>query len=338
MKKNSMVVALWVNSKTFVNFRLRDEHLRRLRQAFLDFTFIHCETKEQFLSALPRADIACSFRFKAEWFSDAPRLRRLISPTAGRDWFPTKLPPGVRFEFSTFHGKIMAETVVGMMLSHARGLLRAHSLQRNEPWPNQTLEPGLRLLKRSRVTVLGLGHIGNHIGGLAKCFGAMITGMRRTLGVKPEYFTEEDRLFPAARLDEVLPETDHLVLCLPANPDTTGILNARRMTLLPQNAGIYNVGRGNAVDEQDLADLLRERPLCEAYLDVFRTEPLPADSPLRDLPNCLILPHVSANAPEYIDLFIDELIERLGSERAQGVGAVAQANRDRWRIRVFGER
>ena len=93
-----MVVVFWVKSKTFVNFRLRDEHLRRLRQAFLDLTFIHCETKEQFLSELPRADIACSFRFKAEWLYAAPSRRRLISPTAGRDWFPTKLPPGVRFE------------------------------------------------------------------------------------------------------------------------------------------------------------------------------------------------------------------------------------------------
>jgi len=67
-------------------------------------------------------------------------------------------------------------------------------------------------------------------------------------------------------------------------------------------------------DEEALADLRRERPLCEAYLDVFREEPLPAESPLCRLPNCLILPHVSANAPEYVDLFIDELIDRLSGD------------------------
>ena len=86
------------------------------------------------------------------------------------------------------------------------------------------------------------------------------------------------------------------------------------MARLPQQAGIYNVGRGNAVDEDALVDLLRERPLCEAYLDVFHQEPLAAESPLRELPNCLILPHVSANAPEYMDLFVDELIDRLSGE------------------------
>jgi phosphoglycerate dehydrogenase-like enzyme len=309
-----MVIVLWVHSKVFANFRLREEHIRRLQEPFPDFGFIHCQSKEQFLEALPDADIVCSFRFKAEWFGRAPKLRRLISPTAGRDWFPDQPPPGVKLEFSTFHGKIMAETMVGMMLSHARGLIRAYSLQKDEPWPNQTLEPSLRLLRGSQVTVLGFGHVGNHIARLVKCFGAVVTAVRRNPGQRPDYFGKQDRLLPADRLEEVLPQTDHLVLCLPSMAETTGILNARRMMLLPENAGIYNVGRGNAVDEAALAALLRERPLCEAYLDVFREEPLAAESSLRNLPNCLILPHISALSPEYMDLFIDELIEKLTEE------------------------
>ena len=272
-----MVVALWVHSKIFANFRLLDRHIRRLEQSFPDSSFIRCQTKEQFLEALSRADVVCSFRFKAQWFARAPKLRRLVSPTAGRDWFPAELPPGVRFEFSTFHGKIMAETVVGMMLSHARGLLRARVLQNEEPWPNQRLEPALRLIKGSRVTVLGFGHIGSHIGRLVKCLGAGITGLRRNPGQRPDYFTGVDRLLPAEHLEETLPQTDHLVLCLPATAQTTGILNARRLALLPENAGIYNVGRGNALDEEALAELLEERPFCEAYLDVFREEPQKKD-------------------------------------------------------------
>ena len=74
------------------------------------------------------------------------------------------------------------------------------------------------------------------------------------------------------------------------------------------------MGGGNALEEEALAALLGERPLCGAYLDVFREEPLAAESPLRKLPNCLVLPHISANAPEYIDLFVDELIQHLASE------------------------
>jgi len=161
------------------------------------------------------------------------------------------------------------------------------------------------------VSVLGFGHIGGHIARLLKCLGAEITGLRRTPGARPEYFSEEDRLLSVSRLDDVLAKTDHLVLCLPATPDTTGIVNAGRLALLSPQAGIYNVGRGNAIDEAALAALLRKRPLCEAYLDVFGEEPLAADSPLRGLPNCLVLPHVSAVAPEYMDLFVGELIDRL---------------------------
>jgi phosphoglycerate dehydrogenase-like enzyme len=313
-----MIVVLWVHSKVFTSFRLREEHLDRLRESFPRATFVHCQSRERFLEALPDADVACSLRFKTEWFDRAPKLRRLISPTAGRDWFPDQPPPQVRFEFSTFHGRIMAETVVGMMLSHARALLRAFSLQQEVPWPNQRLEPSLRCLRGSRVTVLGFGHVGAHIARLVKCFGAAVTGVRRNPGRKPDYFTEQDRLLPADRLEEVLPQTDHLVLCLPAMAETTEILSARRMKLLSSNAGIYNVGRGNAIDEPALAALLRERPLCEAYLDVFREEPLAADSPLRSLPNCLILPHVSALSPEYVDFFIDELIERLAEGPDRG--------------------
>ena len=208
----------------------------------------------------------------------------------------------------------MAETVLAMMLGHARGLIRAYDLQKKESWPDQKLEPGLRLLKNSRITVLGFGHIGTHIGRLAKLLGAKITGLKRKPGVTPDFFTNEDRLLSVDHLEEVLPETDHLVLCLPATSGTSGILDGPRMARLPQQAGIYNVGRGNAVDEDALVDLLRERPLCEAYLDVFHQEPLAAESPLRELPNCLILPHVSANAPEYMDLFVDELIDRLSGE------------------------
>jgi len=142
-----------VHSKVFANFRLGDRHLRRLERSFPDSRFVRCQTKEQFLEVLPQADVACSLRFKAKWFHRAPKLRRIISPTAGRDWFRAENPPGVRFEFSTFHGEIMAETVVGMMLSHARGLLQARNLQREESWPDQTLEPALRLIRGSRVTI-----------------------------------------------------------------------------------------------------------------------------------------------------------------------------------------
>jgi phosphoglycerate dehydrogenase-like enzyme len=207
----------------------------------------------------------------------------------------------------------MAETVLGMVLCHARGLLAAYRVQEAQAWPRLELEPGLSTLRGARLTLLGLGAIGTHIGRLAKAFGARLTGLRRRPSSPPEYFTADDRLLPAGALDSVLPETDHLVVCLPAAPETDRILDARRLDRLPAHAVLYNVGRGNALDEQALASWLSARPRAGAFLDVFQVEPLPEDSPLRRLTNCLILPHLSAIAPDFLDLFVEELIERLSA-------------------------
>ena len=75
-----------------------------------------------------------------------------------------------------------------------------------------------------------------------------------------------------------------------------------------------NVGRGNAVCEEDLVWALEEKRIAGAYLDVFETEPLPETSALWALPNVLIQPHISAASPQYLDLFVDELLEKLKAQ------------------------
>ncbi len=312
-----MTVVVWLVAKPLAALRLGERHQNRLREALPEARFLFCLSREEFLEALPQADVVAAWVFKQEWLELAPRLRRIISPTAGAEWFPIQPPPGVSLEFSHFHGLIMAETVLGMILGHARGLFASRSLLAGNPWPRAELEPWLRTLRGSRLTVLGFGPVGQHVARLAKACGPRLTALRRSPAAPDRaplpWFEPGDRILPASELDRVLPETDHLVLCLPATPATDGILDARRLELLPAHAGLYNVGRGNAVDERALASWLSNRPLAAACLDVFREEPLPADSPLRALPNCLILPHLSAIAPEFLDLFVEELSDRLAA-------------------------
>jgi phosphoglycerate dehydrogenase-like enzyme len=94
-------------------------------------------------------------------------------------------------------------------------------------------------------------------------------------------------------------------------------MDARRLALLRPDAYIYNVGRGNAIDVPALAAALRGGNLRGAGLDVFPEEPLPEDSPLRGCPGAMRLPHVSAFAPNYLDLYLDELSPAL-AEAATG--------------------
>jgi phosphoglycerate dehydrogenase-like enzyme len=97
-----------------------------------------------------------------------------------------------------------------------------------------------------------------------------------------------------ADLDRVLPAADWLVLAPILSPETRGMIDARRIALLPRGARVINISRGAVIDETAMIEALRSGQLGGAYLDVFEKEPLPADSPLWSLPNVILTPHNSA--------------------------------------------
>ena len=146
-----------------------------------------------------------------------------------------------------------------------------------------------------------------------------ITGISRQSGEPPEYFNEKDQVLAAEQFDDCLPQSDFLILALPATLQTNRILDARRIALLPPHAAVVNVGRGNAIDEDALASALLKGTLAGAYLDVFTEEPLPDSSPLRQAPNAFLFPHASAIAPQYLDLFMEEFARRFEERYAKGV-------------------
>lgn len=270
-----------------------------------------CRHEEDFLRELPEAEVVFVWRFKQAHFAHAPELRLIATPAAGKDYFHIDPPPYVTVSHGAFHGLLMAETVAGMVLGHCRGIIAARRLS-GAAWPQAEVGANMRSLRGARVTILGFGHIGQWVARLLKPFGVGLTGIKRTVTDGfPAFFDGEDKIVPIGKLDEVLPVTDHLILCLPRSPETNHMINASRLALLDDHAVLYNVGRGNAVDEDALAAALRAGQLAGAYLDVFETEPLPLDSPLRECPNAFIMPHVSAVSPDYMRLFCDEVSARL---------------------------
>jgi phosphoglycerate dehydrogenase-like enzyme len=264
---------------------------------------------------LADAEIALVWRFKSEWFERAPRLRVLATPAAGKEDLPPAPPPGVRVHFGSYHGKIMAETVVGMMLASCRGLLLCHSLQKEHAWPRVEVAKALVPIRDSHALIVGFGAIGTHIVRLLKPFGVRVTGFRRTPMEKPAILGEADRLLTMDQLDDELPGADHLILVLPKSPETNLLLDKRRLSLLPKHAFVHNVGRGNSVDEDALTDALERGDIAGACLDVFQQEPLPENARIRQAPRLLILPHVSAVADVYLDYFVEELAEWIQAEK-----------------------
>ena len=310
-----MKISAWLTHPEIPCFNLTKSQAESIEGAIDEARVQICRDRDEFIDSLEESEIVLVWTFLQEWFDLAPGLRWVVTPAAGRDYFQVEPPDGIRIDYCSFHGEIIAETVIGMLLSHCRGLRETELLNRENPWPRRDLAGKLVPLRGSRLTILGFGNIGTWIAKLAKPFGVQVTGIRREEGAAPEFFEAGDTVLGVESLEAVLPTTDHLVLALPSGEETDKLMDERRLGLLPKNATISNIGRGNAVDEASLAAALNDGSLAAAWLDVFRNEPLEEDSPLRSCRNAFIMPHCSAVAPNYLELFCEEFIEKF---RARG--------------------
>lgn len=197
------------------------------------------------------------------------------------------------------HAPAMAETVIAMMLHFARGLdfaVRSQAARRWDSAPFADHPETITEIAGSTIAIVGLGGVGREIAKRALSLGMRVNAMRRSGRPAPadiELFKGPDGLH------RMLRTADFVVLTVPSTGDTRDMLDAAAIAQMKRGAVLINVARGDILDEDALAEALRERRIRGAALDVFRTEPLPADSPLWDLPNLLLTPHVSATTPQF---------------------------------------
>jgi phosphoglycerate dehydrogenase-like enzyme len=213
------------------------------------------------------------------------RLRVIQTTSAGVDWLIGQVPGHITVcNARGVYDAPLAEWVVGAILAMQRGLVQSRDAQAQHAW--ETIEPP-DLLDR-RVVILGQGSIGTAIADRLRPFGVELTGVARTA---------RDGVRGLADLDDVLPRADVLVNMLPLTTETAGLVDARRLGLLPDGALVVNAGRGRTIDTAALVAELRAGRL-RAALDVTDPEPLPPDHPLWDLPDVLITPHMAGDSPE----------------------------------------
>jgi phosphoglycerate dehydrogenase-like enzyme len=142
-------------------------------------------------------------------------------------------------------------------------------------------------LRGQTAVIVGAGLIGSTIARVLQALGMQTIGIRRRAAPAPHF----DQVLAPAALDAQLPTCGWLILACPLSAQTRGMIDVRRLALLPRTAGFVNIARGEIVDEAALADALSNGRLRCAYLDVFVQEPLARESPLWRLPNVLISPH-----------------------------------------------
>jgi phosphoglycerate dehydrogenase-like enzyme len=162
----------------------------------------------------------------------------------------------------------------------------------------------------STVGIVGYGGIGKAIGRRARALGMRVLAVRsRADASLPD---GADEVFGPADLDTVLERSDHLVLSLPETASTTGLIGASELARMRSGSVLLNLSRGGIVDEDALAEALGSHRIRGAALDVFREEPLPADSPLWTLDNVLITPHAGAISPRFWERQTELMVRNIG--------------------------
>jgi len=156
------------------------------------------------------------------------------------------------------------------------------------------------------MVLVGVGAVGQALAPRAAAFGIRVIGVGRMPRGAYQGF---ERIVGVDALDDALGEADFLVLAAPATRETAGLLDRERIRRLKPEAIVVNVGRGVLLDESALAEALASGSIAGAALDVFAVEPLPSESPLWELENVLVSPHIAGDPTDWQVAMVDRFVE-----------------------------
>ena len=245
---------------------------------------------------LPDTNIFVGWSLRPQQFLAAQKLKWLHSTAAGvaQLMYPELRASGIAVTNASGVHKIpIAEHVLGLLLAMARRFPSSFRHQATGHWGQQDIwdEPiRPRELRGATLLLIGLGAIGREVARLGSALGMRVAAVTRS-GRDPTGVT--DLVTPVAELDALLPQADFVVLAAPETSETLHLMDAQRLARMKPSAYLVNVARGSLVDESALVAVLRERRIAGAALDVASAEPLPQSSPLWELENCFITPHLS---------------------------------------------
>ena len=252
---------------------------------------------EEFDGILAETQVVYGLRLPQNLVTRAPKLRWVQVLSAGVDRYlatDIRTSPVTLTNASGIHATPIAEFVMEQMLMFAKRASDCFEMKQTRRWARYTPT----VLKGKTVGIVGLGKIGRETARLSKAFGMRVMATRRsTRRIGRGLYV--DVMLPRDELPQLLAESDYVVITLPHTKETTGLIGKRELGAMKPSAFIINIGRGSIIDEGVLITALRENRIAGAGLDVFATEPLPPESPLWDMPNVFISPHVSGGREDY---------------------------------------
>jgi len=266
-------------------------------------------TPADFVAAMREAEalVTDASVIAAHFPCPAPQLKLIFLTNAGLDklapfgW----LPPGVALLNNRgAHAAKSGEFAIMSILMLANRVPAMVTNQRGEIWRKLWGS----VLGGRHLTVVGLGTLGAATAEHAARFGMRVTGVRAHPAPHPACV----QVVGADAIEDVLPQTEFLVLACPLTAATRGLMSRKRLECLPSGAGVVNIGRGELMDQTALCDLLDQEHLSGAVLDVFTTEPIPPGHRLWSTRNLIISPHTAADDPatynpHSLDIFLENL-------------------------------
>lgn len=253
--------------------------------------------KDELDALLAEAEVIYGLRLPKDVIARAPKLKWVQVMSAGVDRFlddEFRQSSVIMTNVSGIHATPIGEIVLELMLMFAKQAPLCFQLKQEKQW--KRFMP--TVLRSKTVGIVGLGNIGREVARLAKAFGMRVVATRRSARrvVQAKYV---DILLPREQLPRLLSESDFVVLSLPLTSETNKLIGEKELRTMKPTAYLINIARGNIVDEEALIRALDEHWIAGAGLDVFATEPLPADSRLWEFPNIIFSPHIAGGMDDY---------------------------------------
>jgi D-2-hydroxyacid dehydrogenase (NADP+) len=277
--------------------------------------------RENLDALLADADVIYGLFMPQTMLARAPKLKWVQTMSAGVDRFAdTDIwhSPVTLTGVSGIHATPIGEYVLQLMLMFAKKAPEYFKMKAKHEWTR--FMP--TVLRGKTVGIVGLGSIGKEVARLSRTFGMKVIATRRSAKqmTRARYV---DKVYPPEQLHQLLGESDFVAITLPLTPETRNIIGEAELKAMKPSAYIINIGRGGLIDETALIKALREKTIAGAGLDVTATEPLPPDSPLWDLDNIILSPHVSGGMEDYAaratDVFCENLQRYLSGKRLKNI-------------------
>ncbi len=295
--------------KILFTFPLKDERKLTLESEFPNVSFYTVKNIDEARSFWNEVEVLVTYGedLNAENVLLFENLKWVMVASAGIEKMPNKFLAEKKILVTNargIHKKPMAEYTMGCMLDHVKNRKFLSQSQSDHEW--QTKVP-ITELGDLNLLIVGTGAIGVEIARLANAFGMKVHGINHD-GRSIDGFQSVHSL---DRISEVLSTSDFVVSILPSTPETRYVWSMDFFRMMKKTAVFINIGRGDAVALDVLMNALENEEFNYAYLDVFESEPLPADHQLWEMKNVSITPHVSSHSKNYVPRALEIFKENL---------------------------